>query len=98
MKVNIQSVHFDADKKLVAFVEEKVNKLETLYEGVIGSEVILKLESGSAIENKVAEIKIKVAGQELYAKKQSKSFEESVDESVDALKKQLLKYKEKQKD
>ena len=97
MKVKIQSVHFDADKKLISFVEERVNKLDSHFEGVIGTEVILKLENSGATDNKVAEIIIKVAGNDLVAKKQSSSFEAATDEALEALRKQLQKYKEKQK-
>ena len=56
MTVKIQSVHFDADKKLLAFVEERVDKLTHFYDGIIKSEVILKLDKGDAAENKIAEI------------------------------------------
>ena len=46
-------------------------------------------------ENKIIEIKLNVPGKELFAKKQTKSFEESTDEAIEALRKQLLKEKEK---
>ncbi|MFN5183286.1 MAG: ribosome hibernation-promoting factor, HPF/YfiA family [Bacteroidota bacterium] len=95
MKPTIQSVRFDADKKLVAFIEERIQKLDTFYEGIIGSEVILKLEKSDDNANKLAEIKIKISGNELFAKKQCASFEEAVDTAIDALKTQLKKQKEK---
>ena len=95
MTVKIQSVHFDADKKLLAFVEERVDKLTHFYDGIIKSEVILKLDKGDAAENKIAEIKLHIAGNDLFAKKQCKSFEEAIDTSIDALKVQVKKHKEK---
>ncbi len=95
MTVKIQSVHFDADKKLLAFVEERVDKLTHYYDGIIKSEVILKLDKGDSAENKIAEIKLHIAGNDLFAKKQCKSFEEAVDTSIDALKAQVKKHKEK---
>lgn len=95
MTVKIQSVHFDADKKLLAFVEERVDKLTHFYDGIIKSEVILKLDKGDAAENKIAEIKLHIAGNDLFAKKQCKSFEEAIDTSIDALKAQVKKHKEK---
>lgn len=97
MTVKIQSVHFDADKKLLAFVEERVDKLTHYYDGIIKSEVILKLDKGDSVENKIAEIKLHIAGNDLFAKKQCKSFEEAVDTSIDALKSQVKKHKEKVK-
>lgn len=93
MRINITSVHFKTDRKLENFIEKKVSKLSGMIEGVMGSEVILKLENADNRENKVAEIKILMKGYDLYAKKQSKTFEEATDTAVDALKKQLSRYK-----
>lgn len=95
MEVKIQSVNFEADKKLVAFVEEKVEKLEQYFDHIVGVESFLKVEKSDSFENKTVEIKILLPGKELFAKKQSKSFEEAADESVEALRRQLVKYKEK---
>jgi len=95
MKININSVHFSADKKLEQFIEKKVNKIVGRTNDVTGVEVILKLENVKDSENKIAEIKLDAKGKELFSKKQSESFEESVDLAVDALKKQIEKYKEK---
>lgn len=95
MKPKIQSIHFDADKKLLDFIEERVDKLDKYYPNIVGSEVILKVEKNSTTENKVAEIRLKVPGDDLFVKKQCKSFEEALDTGIDALKKQLAKKKEK---
>jgi putative sigma-54 modulation protein len=97
MQVNINSVHFKADKKLVAFINEKVEKLSSFYEGVIGSDVTLKLENSEEPENKVAEIRLFIRGNDLYAKKQCKTFEEATDTAIDALKRQISKHKNKLK-
>ena len=97
MKITINSVHFKADKRLVDFINEKVEKLTTVYNGVIGSEVILKVENTESPDNKIAEIRLFIKGNDLYAKKQTKTFEESVDSAVEALKRQLSKYKDKLK-
>ena len=98
MEVNVQSVHFKADQKLIDFCEKRLNKLDQFFEGVLGAEVILKLVKDQDQENKVAEIKISVPANEyLFAKKQAKSFEEAVDLTVDALRKQLDRYKMKVK-
>jgi putative sigma-54 modulation protein len=95
MKVNINSVHFKADQKLLDFINERVEKLSGLYNGVIGSDVILKLENTETPENKVSEIRLFIKGNDLYAKKQSKTFEEATDSAIEALKRQLTKYKDK---
>ncbi len=95
MTTNIQSVHFDADKKLIAFATEKVNKLTTFHDGLMSSDIIMRLDKSSTSDNKVAEIKILAKGQELFSKKQSSSFEESIDLACEALKTQIKKHKEK---
>ncbi len=95
MDLKIEAVHFDVDKKLVEFVEEKVQKLEHIFDNIVSGEVYLKLGHSSEKENKVAEIKLSVPGKELFAKKQCKSFEEATDLCVEALKKQVRKHKEK---
>lgn len=97
MKVTISSLHFKADAKLENFIREKVTKVSTFFDGVIGSEVTLKLDQSSSNENKIAEIRIKIPGKDLFAKKQSKTFEEAVDNAIGALKKQITKHKEKVK-
>ncbi len=95
MRVKIQSIHFDADKKLLDFVEGKVGKLNTYSNAIIDGEVFLKLDKSSTHENKVAEIKLSVPGNDLFAKRQCKSFEEATDQAVSALRGQLRKQKDK---
>ena len=95
MNVNISSVHFKADKKLLDFIQNKIDKLSSYYDGVLGGDVKLKLENGSNPDNKITEIKILLKGEDLFAKKQSKSFEEATDQAVEALRRQLRKYKGK---
>lgn len=97
MKININAVHFKADKKLETFITDKVSKLASSYEGVISSDVTLKLENSVSTDNKIAEIRMIIPGSDLFAKKQCKSFEEAADLAVDALKKQLDKHKDKTK-
>ena len=96
MKTNIQSVHFDADAKLISFIEEKVSKLNSFNDSVIGSSVILRLDKAGDNNNKIAEIKLMVPGNDLFAKKQCSTFEEAVDLACDALKTQIKRHKEKQ--
>ena len=95
MNINIQSVRFDASERLQEFISIKVGKLDQYYEGIISAEVILKLNKSDDTENKVAEVNLNSPGNDLFAKKQCKSFEEAVDLSLDALVRQLQKNKEK---
>ncbi|MEA3318163.1 MAG: ribosome-associated translation inhibitor RaiA [Bacteroidota bacterium] len=95
MDINIHSVHFDADNKLLDFVSKKLNKLEKYYDNIVDAEVFLRLKKDQDTENKVVEVKVNIPGNELFAKKNSKSFEESTDLVFDALKRQVTKHKEK---
>ena len=95
MKVNIHSIHFSSDKKLVSFIEKKIEKLALFDNLIISANVYLKLEPGANLENKLVEIKLFRSKSEIFASKQCKTFEEAVDSSVEALRKQLIKNKEK---
>ena len=93
MEAKVHSIHFDADKDLLQFIQEKVEKLELFHDKIISSEVYLKIDKSSNTDNKVAEIKINIPGKKLFAKKKCKSFEEATDTAVDAIKRQLKKRK-----
>ena len=95
MNTKINSVHFKVDKKLETFIKERMDKMPSIYDGVIGGEVILKIENAEAQKNKVVEIRLIIKGYDLFAKKQAKTFEEATDLVSEALKKQLIKHKEK---
>ncbi len=95
MTINIQSVHFTADRKLLDFVNEKVEKLNTFYDGIITSEITLRLDKSSTSDNKIAEIKMLGKGHEFFAKKQCETFEEATDLACEALRTQIKKYKDK---
>jgi ribosomal subunit interface protein len=98
MEVKINSVHFNADQKLVDFVNKKVGKLDTFFDGIINAEVMLKVLKPETANNKVSELKISIpANGYLFAKKQADTFEEATDLAIDAVRKQLDKYKEKLK-
>lgn len=95
MNVQIQSVKFDADKRLVDFVEAKMAKLDRFAERSTGAEVIMKLDKDHEKGNKVATITLHVPGEELVAEHRAKTFEAAVDEAIDALRRQLEKFKSK---
>ncbi|ASV31297.1 ribosome hibernation-promoting factor, HPF/YfiA family [Maribacter cobaltidurans] len=95
MKVNAQSVNFNADVKLIDFLQNRLDKLETFYDKVISSDVYLKVENTSSKENKIVEIKLNVPKNNFMVKKQCKSFEEAVDTACSSLERKLIKRKEK---
>jgi putative sigma-54 modulation protein len=97
MEIQIQSIHFTADSKLLGFIEEKVGKLSHFYDGIISSEIFLRLDKSDNSTNKIAEIKLNVPGSDLYVKRQCKTFEEAIDTGILAISKQVKRYKEKVK-
>ncbi len=94
MKLDIQSIHFDADKKLLEYIEKKINKLDTFYDQILGGEVFLRL-TNEAKENKLVEVKLHVQNQSIFVKETSISFEAAIDMAENTLRSQLVKYKEK---
>ncbi|HEX8060449.1 MAG TPA: ribosome-associated translation inhibitor RaiA [Cyclobacteriaceae bacterium] len=92
MKVQVHAVHFNADQKLVSFIQRKIDKLERFYDRMVNGEVFLRLNN-QGVENKTVEIILKVPGSSLFAKENAASFEAATDMATDALKMQLKKFK-----
>lgn len=92
MKIQVHSVHFDADRKLIEFIQQRVDKLHTFYDRLVRGEVFLRLNN-EGIENKTVEIKLSVPGRELFAKEQARTFEAAADLAAHALRNQLKKFK-----
>jgi putative sigma-54 modulation protein len=95
MKVNLNAVNFTVDRKLVDFIQERMDKLEKYYDKIVSSDVFLKVEKTSDKENKIVEVKINVPGDDFMVKKQCKTFEEAVELSAESLERSLVKRKEK---
>ena len=97
MEVRIQPNHFDASEQLQVFIQKKVAKLEKYYDDIKKVEVSLKVVKPETAENKEAGVKVIVPNGDFYASKICDTFEEAIDLSVEAVEKQLVKYKEKQR-
>ena len=95
MKVNTQSVNFNADRKLINFIQTRLEKLDKYYDKVIDADVYLKLDNNNVKENKIFEVRLNVPGDSFVVKKQSKTFEEGTDLAVDSLERQLKRRKQK---
>ncbi|UAY53519.1 HPF/RaiA family ribosome-associated protein [Ferruginibacter albus] len=96
MNVNIQTVHFDADTKLVLYVEKKVSKLTQFHDRITKVNVFLKLDNVvHNIKDKIAEIQVHVPRHNFFVKCSSKSFEESFDEALNSVITQIKRKKEK---
>lgn len=97
MNVKIQTVRFDADEKLVEYINQKLQKLQIFHDRIVKVDVFLKLDNVvHTIKDKIAEIRVHVPRHNFFAKTTSKSFEESFDEAFDSLLIQVKKKKEKQ--
>jgi putative sigma-54 modulation protein len=95
MKLQMHSIHFDADYKLIDFIQRKADKLDTYYDRVIDGEVIMKVDKHEKKSNKIVEIKLNVPGKQLFAKNQNDTFEAAADDAVEGLRRQIKKFKEK---
>ncbi len=97
MEIRIQPIHFDVSQQLESFIQKKIGKLDKYHDGIIAAEVILKVVKPEASQNKDASVRLLVPGQDFFATKVSDTFEESIDDVAEALERQLLKFKEKQR-
>ena len=95
MKLNIQSIHFDADQKLLDIIQKKADKLDQYFDRIVSGDVFLRIEKSDKRENKLVEIKLSVPGNDLFAGKSAATFEEATDDAIDALRRQLKKLKER---
>ena len=97
MNVNIQTVHFDADNKLVKHINQKMGKLNTFHDRIIKVDVFLKLDNVvHKIKDKIAEIRIQIPRHQLFVKSTSKSFEQSFDDAFESIVNQIKRRKQKQ--
>jgi putative sigma-54 modulation protein len=95
MVIQTQSLHFDADTKLLSFVDRKVGKLDTFFDRILHADVVLRLEKTGQVQDKIAEIKLNLPGTVLMAKQTCKSFEEAVGLASESLRRQLVRHKGK---
>lgn len=97
MEIRIKSIHFDATEKLQEFINKKVEKLQKSYEDIQKVEVQLKVEKPAVALNKTTSLTVTAPGNTLFVEKTCDTFEEGVDLCLDAMKVQLTKFKEKQR-
>jgi putative sigma-54 modulation protein len=96
MKISVQSEHFHADAKLVNYVEKKLGRLEKFFDRLLDAEVHLRLQdTGSRVQEKIADIRLRVPGGMLLDRKSAATFEDAVNAAVDTLKRQLVRHKER---
>ena len=89
MKITIQTPGFKPTKKILSFITTKLKKLDQLHSGIIEGQVLLRLEKSDTRNNKLCEIKLTIPGNDLFASKQSETFEEASSQAIAALKRQI---------
>ena len=95
MKLQMHSIHFDADQKLLDFIQMRLDKLETYYDRITEGEVFLRLNNNDGVANKTVEVKLFVPGATLFVKEEATTFETATDQALDALTTQVKRHKEK---
>ena len=93
MDIRVQSLKFDADQKLLDFVEKKFSRIEKFYDGITGEEVALSLLPDH--QNKNVKVQVSIPGNTIVVEKNAKTFEDAVVDCADILKEKLVKEKEK---
>ena len=96
MEIKIKSLKFDADAKLIAYVEKNVSKLEKFFDGIETADVTLSLLSEP--DNKNVKIQAHIPGDDLVIERSAKTFEEAVTEAADLMKEKIVRAKEKKFD
>jgi len=97
MRLQMQAIHFDADPKLLTFIQQKMDKLDTFYDRITSGEVFLRLDKSdnAKLHTKLLEVKIYVPGGTMFVREQGTTFEEATDLAIDTLKMQVKKFKDK---
>ncbi|SKB97534.1 HPF/RaiA family ribosome-associated protein [Dyadobacter psychrophilus] len=97
MRLQMQAIHFDADPKLLSFIQQKLDKLDTFYDRITSGEVFLRLDKSdnAKLQTKLLEVKLYVPGGTMFVREQGTTFEEATDLAIDTLKMQVKKFKDK---
>lgn len=95
MNISYQSIHFTADQKLKDFMEAKIQKLPRYYDRIMDVKVRMKLENSGQVRDKIVEIMTVIPGETFIAVEESKTFEAAFDSSINSIKRQIKRYKEK---
>ena len=94
MKISTTAIHFDADQKLIDYIQKKASKLDQFFDRIIDAQIYLKLENSGQVRDKIVEMKLNVPGGVLMVTEVSKTFEASADAAVDNMKRELNRYKD----
>ena len=91
--INVKSLKFDADEKLLDFIEKKAGKVEKFFDNLGDIDVSLSLLPDA--ENKSVKLQTRFPGEDLVIERHARTFEEAVTDAADALKEKIVRSKEK---
>jgi len=93
MEIRVQSIKFNADQKLLDYIDKKISKIEKFYDGIVSVEVIMSLLNEA--DNKNVKVNVAVPGTSVVVERNADTFENAVTECADILKEKLTRLKEK---
>lgn len=96
MKLTIQALGLTPHQPLEDYANKKLEKLDTFYDKILLCELTLKKENTTEKEDKTAEVRLHIPGDDIVVKKTCTTFEESIDQCADVAKRLIIKKKEKQ--
>jgi len=91
--INVKSLKFNADEKLLEFIDKKVGKVEKFFDNLGDIDVTLSILPDA--ENKNVKLQTRFPGEDLIVERQARTFEEAVTDAADALKERIVRAKEK---
>lgn len=93
MEIRVQSIKFDADQRLLDFVQKKLSKLPKFYDEI--TEVIVDLSLLPDHANKNVKVHVRIPGNDIVIERNAKTFEDAIVDCADILKDKLVRVKEK---
>lgn len=96
MELRIQALHFDITAKLEDFIAKKADKLQRRNPAVTYIDFTLKVVKPETSMNKNVLVLVNVPqSEDIVAEKTADTFEEAIDLALEAIERQLQKFKEK---
>jgi ribosome-associated translation inhibitor RaiA len=91
--INDQSLKFNADEKLLDYIQKKVGQVEKFFDNPGDLDVTLSLLPDA--ENKSVKLQTRIPGEDLIIERHARTFEDAVTDAADALKERIVRAKEK---
>ncbi len=96
MQTQITVRNFDASDDLRTYATERLSRLKRYYDGITDAHIVMS-DDGAPANGKSTEIVLNVYRHTLSARDSAATHEDAIDQCVDRLKRQLIRYKAKLK-